>query len=555
MRRETVLTESEIEILKLGLTDPDIFTEYFLTPKGAGEGFQFDRNFVEEGKWQKKVHQAEQKDITLIGGFGTGKTFGIGMSAACWCIMTANFKFLSAAPKAWQAKLMYDLIITNTRGTRFEDFIWEKPRKPYPKIVTRFKIGDTLYESSMEFMSADKNAQGILSWEGDWLHIDEAGLIDDLEQTITNVGSRLRGSVLGRTRLGRFSMASNSWDNYYLWYYFDLAMGQPDKYLSIQSSSRHNKNVTDEQLERMVARIPKDERERFIDGGRPEGRGRYFDKQSIYACEVKGLADVVQQKVDEGVANYEYDTLYGAGVVNFKTPAKSGRLYMIFGDPGVDGAPKRNSPVLMVFDVTDFPASPANLAAFWWGNGGGRITPWIVKMFDLIKYYKPIFTGVDSTGPQKNIATLINEYAFRETFDNENDGDDIGQEAGYVSPLGMVNGIRGMDFSGSKKQTYLQALRLFIEAKLFRWPYEIAGIRSQLANYDPEKDRGVISKIVQDIVATMSMAAYAIRIWFHVDPKDLLEATSHVVDPRPKTARRSTRAGRERRAKAGRHRS
>lgn len=541
MKTEAILTPSEIEILQQAREDPDIFTGYFFKKGKDDHGFLFDYNFVDEGKWQKRVHTAEQKEITVIGGFGTGKTLGVGMSAATWCAMTADFQFLNVAPKAWQSKLMYDDILREARGTRYADLIWKKPQRPYPKIVIRFRIGGKLYESSMEFMSADKNAQGILSWEGDWINIDEAGQLDNLEEVIRNLGSRLRGTVRGRERLGRFSMTSNSWDNYDLWYYFDMAMEQPDTYLSIQSSSRHNKNITPEQLTRMTAKIPKDERERFIDGARPEGRGRYFSKQTVYDCEIKGLSEIVEAEAERGTPHYEFETLQGAGPIRWQTPPRKNRLYMLFGDPGVGNPPYRNAPVLIMYDVTDFPGKPARIVSFWWGYGGGRITPFVERMFRLLNIYKPVFCGIDSTGPQKNINTLINEYAFANDFEVEG-------KPGYISPLGIITGISGLDFSGSKKGTYLNALRLFIEAGLMEWPREIIGIRSQLTNYDPERDK----KIAQDIVATMSMGAYAIRIWFHVDPAELLAKTNTLVNPAPPGPRRLPEKARTRRANAGR---
>jgi hypothetical protein len=105
-----------------------------------------------------------------------------------------------------------------------------------------------------------------------------------------------------------------------------------------------------------------------------------------------------------------------------------------------------------------------------------------------------------------------------------------------------------LDFSGGKKMAYLHAARLFIESQLLSWPKEIIGIRSQLTNYDPEKDRGLNSKIAQDIVATVAMSAHAIRIWFHVDPKDLLAETTKVVDPETTGVRRYSEAERSRRS-------
>lgn len=551
MKSEASLSPSEVEILQRSIEDPNIFTDYFFRPEGAEKGWIFDYNFTEEGAWQKKLHHAKQKDITIIGGFGTGKTLGVAMSACVWCALTTDFKFLNAAPNAWQSKQMYDLVLLTSRGTRFEQLIWSKPQKPYPKIVLRYRIGSIVYESSLEFMSVDKNAQGILTWEGDWLHIDEAGLLDNLEEVIINVGSRLRGTVRGRERLGRFSMTSNSWDNFQLWYYFDLAASEPEDYLSLQLRTADNKNVTPAQFKRMLARIPKEERQRFLDGSRPEGRGRYFNKESVYACEIPGVGQWMEEQIEKERSFYLYEKNYGTGVTRFQTPPEKFKLYMTFGDPGDDKAPKRNAPVVMTFDVTEFPVEPARLVSFWWGDGGGRINPFIAELFRQIKLYRSIFAGIDSTGPQKNMNTLINEYAFQEEF-KDNGEHELTAEASYTSPMGIVRGIHGMDFSGAKKSSYLIALRLLIEAQRITWPKAIAGIRSQLTNYDPEKDQGVRSKIAQDIVATMAMGAFAMRIWFHVDPQTLVSETTQMVDTPAEESRRLPSEARSKRSAAGR---
>ena len=505
MKQEAVLTPTEIEICKRGLDDPNIFTDYFFKPYGAKKGFRFDDNFAEEGKWQKTMHSAAQKDISIIGGFGTGKTMGVGISACVWAVLTSDFKFLDIGPRAFQAQQMYETILLTARNTRFESLIWEKPRRPHPKIILRFRIGISVYESSLEFMSADKDATGILSWEGDWLHIDEAGLLDNLEEVIINVGSRLRGTVRGRERLGRFSMTSNSWDNFYLWYYFDQASSDPDNFLSMVVSSRHNHNVTADQLKRLMARIPEDERERFIDGTRPEGRGNFFEKTAIYECELLHEVENAMDKQRENVPGYKVEKLHGAGVTYYMTPKLEGRAYMVFGDPGAGEAPSRNAPVLMCWDVTDFPRLPAKLVAFYWGNGGGKIGPFITQLLKFINVYQPIYAGIDATGPQKNMNYLINEYAMKKNLE-ENPGD------GFT-----INNVSGMDFSGPKKISYLHAARLLIEGRMMVWPKAIVGFRSQLSNYDFESDK----KIAQDIVATFAMSAHAIRMWFHVSPEEV----------------------------------
>jgi hypothetical protein len=302
-------------------------------------------------------------------------------------------------------------------------------------------------------------------------------------------------------------MTSNSWDNFDLWSYFDQASADPENFLSIVVSSRHNHNVTEEQLRRMVARIPEDERQRFIDGTRPEGRGHFFDKQSVYKCEFLHEVELVQEKQEKGVPGYKIERLHGAGITYYMTPAQAGRVYMVFGDPGTDDAPKRNSPVLMCWDVTDFPRLPAKLVAFYWGSGRKKIGPFINQLLNFINIFTPVMAGIDATGPQKNMNSLINEYALKRNYE-END-----------TALYNINAVIGMDFSGPKKVAYLHAARLLIEGELLTWPKEITGMRSQLTNYDFENDK----KIAQDIVATLAMSAHAIRIYFHVSPEEIYE--------------------------------
>ncbi|KKK89314.1 hypothetical protein LCGC14_2734360, partial [marine sediment metagenome] len=263
-----VLSDAEVDILKLGQDDVNKAAAYWFKPPDPAGPFLFDHKFAEGGKWQKQLHHALQPNIITIGGYGTGKTIGVGMSAAAWCMQMANFKFLNTAPVAFQAKQMYDGILAITKGTPYERLIWKSPQRPHPRIELKFYVGTTLIESQMEFMSVDKNAQNILSWEGDWINLDEAGMLDDLEEITGHLGSRLRGSIKGRARLGRYSITSNSWDNFFMWYLFDLAKDQPDEYMSLVLSTRDNLNVTPDQLKQMLSKIPPEEHSRLIDGTR-----------------------------------------------------------------------------------------------------------------------------------------------------------------------------------------------------------------------------------------------------------------------------------------------
>ncbi len=518
------LSENEIEILKAGITNPDIITDYFFRQRGGQHGWLLDENFDPEGQWQKAVHSAAQKRIVVVGGFGCGKTKGVAISACVWCLLTKDFTFMNCAPASWQSELMYKFIMnTLARDTVFEKLIWASPKRPYPLIDLRFRVHGVLVRSSMEFMSIDKNAKAILSWEGDWVNIDEAGLVDDLEGTIINLGSRMRGHVNGRPYLGRMSMCSNSWDNPEFWYRYDLAHDLPDDYLSMAISSRFNHNVTADQLRLMLKDIPEDEHDRYIDATRPEGRGNYFSKPKIYACEDENYSQFLLGHIEAGLPGFGAETTYGCGVTYFEVPYDPSHEYVLIGDPGTGAAPNRNAPTLMVWDIHEFPKFKATLAAFYWGDGKGSITPFYRLLFRFMVKYNPVMTAVDNTGTQKNTSEILNNYILSSRIDKDKKFEFLGEVIDLSRVLNPQ--IQGMDFSGGKKPAYLIAGRLMLEASLFSWPKIITGMRSQLSNYDPEKDNSSGTKIPQDLVAAYCMSAYAVQIWFHFDPTKMATRT------------------------------
>jgi hypothetical protein len=70
------------------------------------------------------------------------------------------------------------------------------------------------------------------------------------------------------------------------------------------------------------------------------------------------------------------------------------------------------------------------------------------------------------------------------------------------------------------------ALRLSIEAGTFQWPKFLQkSVSSQLKNYDPLKDKMANSKLAQDIVATLAMAAFAIRSHYPTNDEEDSEET------------------------------
>jgi hypothetical protein len=497
------LSQAEIEIMERGKQDPNILLGYFFRKPGQEIGWQLDHGFTSNGKWQMDMCLASQTFLVAIGGIGTGKTLGVGMSAFGHGIVTQDFKFLNIAKVSWQSQLMYGIMLEHAKDCLAEKLIIASPKRPYPMIELGFLVNGLYHHATMEFMSigSDRDATNIMSWRGDWLNVDEAGLLDDLAEVVGNLSTRGTGNTpVGREYMGRLSLISNPYDNPELWQMFDVAAADPTESLAINIETADNTNVTPKQLRNILKLVPKDDQDRFLTGRRPEGRGTYFTKETVAGCE----SELLSVSYLKGRENAKGDSPYWIiqsvphlSVWNMRIPRKEGRIYFLLGDPGTGVAPARNAPTLMVFDVTDCPNSAAALVGMWWGNGGGSITPWVSEMMDLIEYYRPVFVGVDSTGTQKNTAEIITmEYV-------------VGRHL-------SIDYITGMDFSGQKKFSYLIALRLSLESRGIIWPHFIAGIGSQLRNYDPTIDKSAASKLPQDLVATLAMAAFAIRAHYGI---------------------------------------
>ena len=280
---ERLLIETSLEYDFDNGHDARLFTDYWFG------GWVFDHNI--DPPWQIACHHAKQTQIVLIGGTGSGKTVFAGMSAFCWAATTHHFKFLDVAPTQFQARQMYDAVVTRIEGTRAARIVTKTIEKPYPKITVAH---DGIGVSTLEFMSTDKNANTILSGEGDFVNYDEAGLDEELDQTMIRLSTRLRGSIHDRPRLGRMQLTTNPHINPWLYFLFDMADDDPDNCLSVLVKSRQNKNITPAQLRQMTSHIPEDERDQWLEGARPEGQGKEFPQNLIDMCQDPGLNEIMR---------------------------------------------------------------------------------------------------------------------------------------------------------------------------------------------------------------------------------------------------------------------
>lgn len=535
-----VMTAAEMEILSAAVSEPNIFFDYWFRKPGQKKGWQLDYNFIEDQKWQEQMCMASQSFIVAIAGISTGKTLGIAMSAAYHAVLTPSFKFLSVAPTAKQSGLMHQALIEQFRDTPFEDFVIAKPTRPNPSIRIAYMVGDRRIESLLEFLSTGEkgDATNIMSYRGDWINIEEAGLIDNLNEIVGNLATRLTGVTAdGRAFLARMSLISNPWDNIELWQLYDMALADTEDGLVFNIDTAANKNTTPKQIKLALKRIPEEQHERFMTGKRQQGRGEYFASRTVEGCE----SEILQEAALKAYREKQRDCILienpVLGVWHMRMPRVKGRSYFLIGDPGTGAAPARNAPTLMVFDVTQAKDKPifVPMVAFWWGNGGGSIMPFIDKMLEWMDYYQPLHTYVDNTGTQKNTVELIN-------FDRFYD-----QDKGFLQ-----RGIEGCSFASQQKITYLMALRLSLEGRHFAWPkFLMKSVSSQLKNYDYIKDKNPNSKLAQDCVAVLAMAAFEIRREFSFNDENDGDETEPVINQRGNPVRNNRGEGTRRDPRRG----
>jgi hypothetical protein len=353
--------------------------------------------------WISRIVHGFESQTIIIGGVGSGKTLNMVLAAGYYCCMLPNFRYLGTAPISWQADLSYrefmsfvlDQANQDMRPRRINRWIRNVRLRPYPMV--EFVNGST-----MEFKSLDKDASSIMTWSGDMAVVDQAeDQSIDLEQVLSNLGTRLRGQIDGRVRLGKLVVMANSAYNPTLWEIYDAFDADPNQ-LAMTLTSYDNPYLTEKQLRSMERTFrDKDEQARLMRSERPLPKGKEFTQELVVRAQSESLDTLMQQGIDSGDQAFVLEDSASAGVVKWMLPYHKGHLYIMTGDPGQANPPYRNSPVIVVFDVTQFPHEPATLAAFVWPYGYGSYWPFINTMDLLHETYHPYMAAFDATGIQR----------------------------------------------------------------------------------------------------------------------------------------------------------
>lgn len=196
-------------------------------------------------------------------------------------------------------------------------------------------------------------------------------------------------------------------------------------------------------------------------------------------------------------------------VYEWEIPPKAEHIYAVAADPGWGNPPERNSAVILVWDITNFPTTPAFLTAFYWVFGNNSPLPWLAKYQELVFRFQALAAnGFDSTGAQAGYERLT--------------------EISALQPTPVI-------LNQTKKLTYLNLSKKMAAEGYFQIP-DIPHFFSQLAKYDVPDD-----KMRQDIVTALFVSAALLEpyYWYALQPQQQVE--NYHIDPDDRYTRWETR--------------
>lgn len=466
---------------------PPMFVSYYLQSiryqvemDGGSPQFFWKHGWIPL-EWGAMQHYAKQKEHTILGGFGCSKTSHVGMSGFVYCATVPRFRFVCVAAYLSNAKPMFQEVknvVEDTPAMKFVgksrngEYLWSE--SPYPRI--RFYNG-----SEMVFVGADKDIQKVRSESGDWYVLEQSESHSDLEAVMLELGTRGRGRVRGRKRLGRLTFVANSGESPQLWERFDKADDEESTYWSINLSSYMNSWLSEEDIQKLERSCggDADTIDQYMRGLKPVGRFKSFPKDVVERAQDDSLDILMKSLVEDYESGARERVEKPIGHILWSLPYRKNRDYAVYGDPGTNNPPSRGAGVVLVFDETDFPNRAATLAHFHWVGGNGKIGPWIDAFDSAINRYNAHGRAYyEGTGDQK----MLDELAFEDRL--------------------LV--AQRVNMTGIKYGYFLKTLRL-MERGMIRWPKNVSPIRVQMSKYDIDKDKATAT-LPQDIVMTIIIA-------------------------------------------------
>lgn len=428
--------------------------------------------------WQLELFHSKARVNTIVGGYGCGKTLGGITSMLVDSITLPGYRGLVLAPNATQVGEIFEQAMSLMYETEYlKRFLVKAVEKPHPLIVFS---NDYVGESKIQFFPIGdaKGVKKVLTLTVDEVLIDQSEQLFNIQEIVRVVGSRMRGTYRGRPRKGKMTFLANADDNPALWEQYDEAEKNPRRYFSLSPKTSDNPFITDQQLLDIMEDVGGDKESIRVhmEGGRPITGGAHFSREALELLRSPILDAEMARLIESGkTTNYEYETANKVGVVSWRLPPVKGHRYLVVADPGYGNPPKRNAPVIGVWDYTDFPSTPARLIGFHWVYGNNSPWPWIEKYTSLVKLYNAeTSNAIDDTGMQSFYTRVVSE-------------------------LSAVNAT-GMSLAGQYKFGYLNIAKSIMNRGLLQSP-SISGVFTQLSRYEIED-----KEMPQDIVMMFLIA-------------------------------------------------
>jgi hypothetical protein len=431
-------------------------------------------------------HHCPIGNTTTIAGIASGKTSMVSASNTIDCLTYPGFRALNASVTAKQAELAYQMVESWRDGNpRLDKFIKNVVLRPYPII-------EFTNSSTFEFRTAGQGAKFIRGSEYDRINYDEPQL-DPTDEAIRTLRGRLRGRRPdGSVRMARLDCTGTPsyapWirERFYKgWRGSEYATAETLKYFwSLRIETYDNTRLTAEQIKLMETDYPPELIDVELRGLFPDYGLSMFPIKHITACTDASLNDEIDAALhpEEGSVLPGYDCVEWprVGEIKLEFPFDPRRVYVMAGDPGVDNPPKRNSGVVMVYDVTEPPMK--QLAYFHWVPGNGSYHPFMQSYKYANTKYRPVRRGIDATGPQK----ALDELGFQD--------------------FGLV--LDNLNF-GALKDGMLNALLVDTTNHTYRDP-RIQGLIKQMSEYRREDDTPS-KHIAQDLIMTKAQISWLAR--------------------------------------------
>lgn len=444
--------------------------------------------------YQNQMHEDRHTVITCVGGKGSSKTYGFCLSDLVNAAMLPGYRSFILGPLSVTVEEAFRVMKQIMDGTLFQErFVVKTISKPYPLIVI---ANDRVGESTIEFFSIKDDPTKLLTMTGDRAVIDQAEKLDDYPAILDAVGTRFRGRIKGRSRLGTLTFVANSANNQQFWDLHDMAEVNPKHYSAYTVSSYDNPHLTDRDIERFEIVVGGDAESIRVSlkAGRPRGNGKEFSREVLERMTSHDLVQRMTDGINADLPGYIRLKQQGVGIHEWLLPPEPGHTYLVISDPGTDNPPHRNSPPIFIWDITDFPGTkqapkPMLLVGFVWVFGRGDILNWATRFAELVRYYR-----------------AVGRCAF----------DATGHQAGYDTWMPILENlfVEKLSFAGNAKPLMLNAGKIVASWGLAQVPAELDQLFSQLERYDITEDRPG-SKLRQDLVMAFIMSCFwAQRLWY-----------------------------------------